>query len=52
MEKVSKFPQQQPMSASETSYGNFKGQYLSRLSDEIGRFFYEYYLSDEIGAGY
>lgn len=51
MEKVSKFPQQQPVSSSEDTYGNFKGRYLSRLSDEIGRFFYEYYLSDEIGAG-
>ncbi|MDB5347543.1 MAG: hypothetical protein JWP89_5920 [Schlesneria sp.] len=51
MEKISKFPQQQPVSASEDTYPNFKGRYLSRLSDEIGRFFYEYYLSDEIGAG-
>lgn len=51
VEKISKFPQQQPVSASEDTYPNFKGRYLSRLSDEIGRFFYEYYLSDEIGAG-
>jgi hypothetical protein len=51
MEKVSKFPQQQPVSTAEESYQNFKARYLSRLSDEIGRFFYEYYLADEIGTG-
>lgn len=51
MEKISKYPQQQPVSTTEESYSNFKGRYLSRLSDEIGRFFYEYYLSDEIGTG-
>lgn len=50
MEKISKFPQQQPVSTSEETYSNFKSRYLSRLSDEIGRFFYEYYLSDEIGT--
>lgn len=49
-EKISKFPQQQPISPDE-SYANFKARYLYRLSDEIGRYFYEYYLSDEIGAG-
>lgn len=51
MEKISKYPQQQPVSTTEESYSNFKGRYLSRLSDEIGRFFYEYYLADEIGTG-
>lgn len=51
MEKISKFPQQQPVSTSEETYTNFKARYLSRLSDEIGRFFYEYYLADEIGTG-
>jgi hypothetical protein len=51
MKKTSKFPQQQPISMSEETYPNFKGRYLSRLSDEIGRFFYEYSLADEIGAG-
>ena len=49
-EKISKFPQHQPISQEE-SYQNFKARYLYRLSDEIGRYFYEYYLSDEIGAG-
>lgn len=49
-EKISKYPQQQPVSTSEETYNNFKARYLSRLSDEIGRFFYEYYLADEIGT--
>jgi len=51
MQKISKFPLHQPVSTSEETYTNFKAHYLSRLSDEIGRFFYEYYLSDEIGNG-
>ena len=51
MEKVSKFPPQQPISEAEETYGNFKARYLSRLSDEIGRFFYEYSNADEIGSG-
>lgn len=50
-EKRSTFPSQNPVSVSEETYQNFKGRYLSRLSDEIGRFFYEYYTSDEIGSG-
>ena len=51
MQKISKFPQQQPVNTSDETYSNFKARYLSRLSDEIGRFFYEYYLADEIGTG-
>ncbi|HET6425531.1 MAG TPA: hypothetical protein VFG20_17715 [Planctomycetaceae bacterium] len=50
-EKISKFPLHRPESSTETTYSNFKARYLSRLSDEIGRFFYEYYLSDEIMEG-
>jgi hypothetical protein len=50
-EKISKFPTTRPESSTETTYSNFKARYLSRLSDEIGRFFYEYYLSDEIMEG-
>lgn len=47
-EKISKFPTHQPISAAEETYSNFKARYLSRLSDEIGRLFYEYYLADEL----
>ncbi len=50
-EKISKYPLHQPVSTSEESFTNFKARYLSRVSDEIGRFFYEYYLSDEIAGG-
>lgn len=50
-EKISKFPVHKPESSTETTYSNFKARYLSRLSDEIGRFFYEYYVSDEIMEG-
>jgi hypothetical protein len=48
-EKISKFPTHQPVAASDESYKNFKSRYLARLSDEIGRLFYEYYTFDEIG---
>ena len=51
MEKISAYPKQQPVNTADETYNHFKGRYLSRLSDEIGRFFYEYELVDEIGAG-
>lgn len=50
-EKISKFPIHQPLSASEESYSNFKARYLSRLSDEIGRMFYEHYFADDLDYG-
>jgi hypothetical protein len=46
-EKISKFPLMQPRSTSEVSYETFKREYLSRLSEEIGRLFYEYYNGDD-----
>lgn len=48
-EKISKFPTHQPIASSDEQYGHFKSRYLARLSDEIGRLFYEYYTFDEIG---
>lgn len=48
-EKISKFPVHQPIAASDESYQNFKARYLARLSEEIGRLFYEYFTYDEIG---
>lgn len=48
-EKISKFPIHQPIATSDETYNNFKMRYLARLSDEIGRLFYEYYTYDEIG---
>ena len=50
-EKISKYPMHQPVSAGDKSYNQFKGEYLTRLSDEIGRMFYEYYVADEIASG-
>jgi hypothetical protein len=47
----SRFPLHQPKSASEESYNTFKARYLSRLSEEIGRLFYEYYVADDIVEG-
>ena len=49
-EKISKYPAQQPISTSDETFSNFKARYLSRLSDQIGRLFYEYYISDEIAG--
>lgn len=47
-EHVSRYPLAVPRSAYEISYTNFKRQYLSRLSEEIGRLFYEHYNGDDI----
>ncbi len=50
-EKTSKYPMHQPVSSGDKTYSTFKGEYLTRLSEEIGRFFYEYYVADEIASG-
>ena len=50
-QKISKYPLHQPVSSGDKTYITFKGEYLTRLSDEIGRFFYEYYIADEIASG-
>lgn len=47
-ELTSKYPIRSPRSTSEVSYTTFKKQYLSRLSEEIGRLFYEYYTGDDV----
>lgn len=49
-EKISKYPLHMAVDSAEKSYQVFKGEYLSRLSEEIGRFFYEYETVDEIGS--
>lgn len=46
----SKYPTNVPRATSEVSYTNFKREYLSRLSDEIGRNFYEYERGTDISA--
>ena len=45
---VSQYPLQAPRSTSEVSYPMFKRQYLSRLSEEVGRLFYEHYNGEDI----
>jgi hypothetical protein len=50
-EKISRFPLHKPIASTEESYSNFKARYLTRLSEEIGRLFYEYYLGDDIMDG-
>lgn len=50
-EYVSKFPLLEPKSASEVSYYDFKRHYLSFLSEELGRHFYEHYAGDDIPHG-
>jgi hypothetical protein len=50
-EKTSKYPMHQPVSSSDKTYSTFKGEYLTRLSEEIGRLFFEYYVADEIASG-
>jgi hypothetical protein len=47
----SEFPLHAPRSTSEVTYQTFKRQYLSRLSEEIGRLFYEHYFGDNISDG-
>jgi len=50
-EVISKFPILQPVLTSEKSVYDFKQEYLSRLSDEIGRHFYAYEAGDDIPHG-
>ena len=47
-EIVSRYPLRAPRSTSEVTYARFKREYLTRLSEEIGRLFYEYYNGDDI----
>lgn len=47
-ELVSVYPLAVPRSTSQQSFGTFKRQYLERLSEEIGRLFYEYYNGDDL----
>ena len=47
-EITSRFPTIAPRASTEVPYATFKQQYLSRLSEEIGRLFYEQYNGDDI----
>lgn len=50
-EIISKFPLHQPVSTADEPYGTFKSRYLSRLSEEIGRLFYEHFAGDDVHDG-
>ena len=47
-EITSQFPLRAPRSTTEVSYTTFKRQFMTRLSEEIGRLFYESYAGDDI----
>lgn len=47
-EITSEYPRHIARSTDEVSYQTFKAEYLSFLSEEIGRLFYEYYNGDNI----
>ena len=47
---TSVYPLMTPRSASDVSYDMFRGEYLWRLSEEIGRMFFPYGSGDDIGS--
>lgn len=47
-ELTSKYPLEVARDVSEETYNTFKQKYLSRVSEEIGRHFYEHYNGDDI----
>lgn len=47
-EHISAYPLAIARPTSQESFGTFKRKYLDRLSDEIGRFFYEYHNGDDL----
>ena len=47
-ELISVYPLAIPRPTSQESFSTFKRKYLDRLSEEIGRLFYEYYNGDDL----
>jgi hypothetical protein len=47
-EITSLYPLSAPRATEELSYDRFRRQYLGRLSDEVGRLFYEYFNGDDM----
>lgn len=45
---ISQYPLAVPRSTSEVSLSTFRAQYMTRLAEEIGRLFYEYYNGDDV----
>lgn len=50
-ELVSQYPIRQPVPTSDVSYNRFKMLYMTFLSNQIGRMFYEHFTADDIGHG-
>jgi hypothetical protein len=48
-EVTCQYPLETARETSEISYDRFRREYLGRLSEEIGRLFYEHYNGDDIG---
>ena len=48
-EVTSKYPLAAPRPTSEVTYSTFRRQFLSRLSEDIGRLFYEWYNGSDLG---
>jgi hypothetical protein len=44
---ISQYPLAGPRSTFETKYTTFKREFLERLSEEVGRLFYEHYNGDD-----
>lgn len=47
----SRYPIHATVATDEVSFTDFRGRYLARLSEEIGRLFYEHYAGDDIPDG-
>ena len=45
---MSKYPLRAPQATSDVKYSTFRRLYLTRLSEDIGRLFYEWYNGDDI----
>jgi hypothetical protein len=48
-EVTCQYPLETPRETSEISYDRFRREYLGRLSEEVGRLFYEHFNGDDIG---
>lgn len=48
---ASRFPIHAPVATADMSAPQFRRTYISRLSEEVGRLFYEYYQADDVGSG-
>jgi hypothetical protein len=50
-EVASRYPTLLPVSTADQTFYNFKRLYMSELSNEVGKLFYEQFAGDDIGSG-